>query len=249
MKIEINLESKIGTEIIVPRVNLHIFQGFVYSLFSEKWADFLHSKGYEYEGRRFKLFTFSWPKAKKLRFEEESIVFQSPLKLILSSPVSEILQDLANGALMNKTLRVGKNALNCTSVCVLSGPNLSEEIKVKTLSPITCYSTMYRKDGSPYTVYHSPFETEFKTQIHENLVKKFKLVQRDAPIPEGEICIEPIGSPRQQIALFKKDDPRPIKGWWGLFRLRGPVELLQIGLDAGLGAKNSGGWGCVEAIS
>ncbi|KUK58056.1 MAG: CRISPR-associated protein, Cas6 family, partial [Synergistales bacterium 53_16] len=47
----------------------------------------------------------------------------------------------------------------------------------------------------------------------------------------------------------KKEDPRPIKGWWGIFRLKGPVELLRIGLDAGLGAKNSAGWGCVELMS
>ncbi|HHV44983.1 MAG TPA: hypothetical protein GXX57_10020, partial [Firmicutes bacterium] len=40
----------------------------------------------------------------------------------------------------------------------------------------------------------------------------------------------------------------PTKGWWGTFRATGPRELLQMGLDAGFGSKNSGGWGCVQLI-
>ncbi len=248
MKIELFLETFSKENFVVPKVNLHLFQGFIYSLFSEERAHFLHSRGYEYEGRKFKLFAFSWPKAKKLSIEEDRIVFQNPVSIVLASPVSEILQDLANGALVNQTLRIGNNDMQCTGVRVLPEPDLTEDIKVRALSPVTCYSTMYRKDGSPYTVYHSPAETEFKNQIHENLVKKFCIVNRDVPVPEGKISVEPIGTPRQQIALFKKEDPRPIKGWWGIFRLKGPVELLRIGLDAGLGAKNSAGWGCVEML-
>jgi len=249
LKIELNLATSQGDLFILPKINLHLFQGFIYSLFSEERAHFLHSHGYQYEGRKFKLFAFSWPRAKKIRIEEDRIVFQNPVSIVLVSPVSEILQDLANGALINQTLRIGNNEMQCTGVRVLPEPDLTEDIKVRALSPVTCYSTMYRKDGSPYTVYHSPAETEFKKQIHENLVKKFCIVNRYAPVPEGKISIEPIGTPRQQIALFKKEDPRPIKGWWGVFRLKGPVELLRVGLDAGLGAKNSGGWGCVEMIS
>jgi CRISPR-associated endoribonuclease Cas6 len=248
MKIELSLETYRNEHFVVPKVNLHLFQGFIYNLFSEKRSAFLHDHGYEFEGRRFKLFVFSWPRAKKIRIEEDRIVFQNPVSIVLASPVSEILQDLVNGALLNQTLRIGNNEIQCTRIHVLPEPDLTENIKVKALSPITSYSTMYRKDGSPYTVYHSPAETEFKNQIHENLVKKYRLVNRNVSIPEGKISIEPIGTPRQQIALFKKEDPRPIKGWWGIFRIKGPVELIRVGLDAGFGAKNSGGWGCVEML-
>jgi len=37
-----------------------------------------------------------------------------------------------------------------------------------------------------------------------------------------------------------------IKGWMGIYRLKGAVSLLKMALDAGLGAKNSQGFGCVE---
>lgn len=249
MRIQVHLESKNSGPIILPLPCLHILQAFLYSVFSTEMADFLHSQGYESGGRRFKLFTFSWPeKAKGVGIKREQIAFRNPLSIVVASPVAGILQDLASGALTNQVLRIGNNEMRCAGVQMLSEPALTGEIKVRAVSPITCYSTMYRKDGSPYTVYHSPVEAEFKNQIHENLVKKFCLVNRDTPVPEGRVSIEPIGTPRQQIALFKKEDPRPIKGWWGNFRLKGPVEILRVGLDTGLGAKNSGGWGCVEIL-
>jgi len=39
-----------------------------------------------------------------------------------------------------------------------------------------------------------------------------------------------------------------IKGWMGKYRLTGKPELLTVALDAGLGAKNSQGFGCCEVV-
>jgi CRISPR-associated endoribonuclease Cas6 len=248
MKVEIIL-SAIGTnEVVLPRINLNILQSFVYSIFSPERARFLHDSGYQYQNRKFKLFTFSWLVGKKKRIEEKHIVFQSPVKLVLSSPLTPVLEDLASGALNKEQMRLGNNNLICNSVKVFREPETTEDMRVKALSPITCYSTMYKKDGTPYTVYYSPFEEEFKEQIHNNLVKKFSLVFPEKNLPESKVVIKPIGKPRLQVALFRADDPRPIKGWWGNFRLTGPKELLSVAIDAGLGAKNSSGWGCVTPI-
>ncbi len=47
----------------------------------------------------------------------------------------------------------------------------SEEIKVRTLSPISTYSTLYRKDGKKFTYYFNPMEEEFSETIENNLKK------------------------------------------------------------------------------
>ena len=39
-----------------------------------------------------------------------------------------------------------------------------------------------------------------------------------------------------------------IKGWLGEYYLNGDPELLRVALDAGLGAKNSQGYGCCELV-
>jgi len=40
-----------------------------------------------------------------------------------------------------------------------------------------------------------------------------------------------------------------IKGWMGTFRLQGLKKALKLAYDAGLGSKNSQGFGMFEVIS
>jgi Uncharacterized protein predicted to be involved in DNA repair (RAMP superfamily) len=40
-----------------------------------------------------------------------------------------------------------------------------------------------------------------------------------------------------------------VKGWTGLYRFRAPREYFEMALDAGLGERNSGGFGCVEVYT
>jgi CRISPR-associated endoribonuclease Cas6 len=49
----------------------------------------------------------------------------------------------------------------------------------------------------------------------------------------------------QKVTYYKKT---VIKGWMGDYELSGDPALLQIALDAGLGAKNSQGYGCCELL-
>jgi len=39
-----------------------------------------------------------------------------------------------------------------------------------------------------------------------------------------------------------------VKGYTCRLELEGPRELLQLALDAGIGSKNSQGFGCVELV-
>ncbi|MDN5332516.1 MAG: CRISPR-associated endoribonuclease Cas6 [Tepidanaerobacteraceae bacterium] len=39
-----------------------------------------------------------------------------------------------------------------------------------------------------------------------------------------------------------------IKGWMGVYILKGDPVLLKIAYDAGLGSKNSQGFGCFEIL-
>jgi CRISPR-associated endoribonuclease Cas6 len=244
LKILLNLNSLQGGEIRLPRVNLHILQGFVYNLMSSNLAKFLHDEGYKIDGRKFKLFSFSWLMGKKV-FDDKYVVFQDGASLVISSSLSSISQDVLNEVLQKEYLRLAGNEVFCSSVNVYTELVVEEEISIRTLSPICCYSTMYKTDGRPYTVYHAPSEQDFQRQIHNNLLKKYKLIYSERAVPEGKVTLEPLSRPRLQTALFKPDDPRPIKGWWGDFVLKGPKELLSVALDAGIGVKNSAGWGCV----
>lgn len=249
MRIDLTFNNIPGEKVRLPRINLYLLQAMVYNIMPDDLSDFLHNKGYKFEKRTFKLFAYSWLKGKtRAGFDDQFIYFTPPLMLTVTSPISKTLEGIANGSLTNQKIRIGNTELECASVMVTQDKVTDSSAVVRTLSPITCFSTLYRPDGSPYTVYHDPQEEIFQQQITENLKKKFSLIYPCKTIPDGVVSLQPMGNPRQQIARFRPDDPRPVKGWWGKFKLKGPEELLQVALDAGLGAKNSAGFGCVESI-
>lgn len=244
--IDLAFESEEGP-FRIPRVNLHLFQAMLYNLLPRAFARFLHDRGFESDNRHFKLFAFSWPRGEgKTLFIDDNLVFKPPIRITIATPIRHTISGIADGVLGNPAIRVGNNMLFCSGISLRNPKVEKDEISVYTLSPVTCYSTLYKITGEPYTVYHSPSETPFSEQIHANLARKFTVLNNEMPLPEGKVSLVPSGNIREQIARFRPDDPRPIKGWWGRFILRGPKELLQTALDCGLGAKNSAGFGCIE---
>ncbi len=229
----------------VPLANLHLFQSLLYKALPPERAAFLHDEGYRVDGRRMKLFAMSWPIADQTPlFEETHIVFSLPLRLVVSTPVGATLDGIASGVLSAEELRIGNNTVRCVRVEARQEEALSDSLTVRTLSPITCYEQVERS-GKPYTLYFNPRQNDFSVSVGNNLIRKFRALYPERPRPKGVVKVTPLGEPRERIASFSQETSFPIKGWWGSFRLEGPRELLQVGLDCGLGAKNSAGWGCV----
>lgn len=232
--------------VILPKINLYMVQAMLYDLLPEPLATFLHDHGFKSGRKQFKLFAFSWLSGKgKTRFEEDRLILRPPLSLAVSSPVQKIASSIAE-EMIKKEVRIGENRLTCSAVRVKSTDLDSDSVMVYALSPLVCYSTVYR-ESSPFSEYYSPYDEKFSMHINQNLIDKYLILNPDSPLPEGKVFLHPVGEVRPQIARFKPSDPRPIKGWWGRYLLKGPRQLLKIALDCGLGAKNSAGFGCVEA--
>ena len=96
----------------VPRSNLHLFQSLIYSVLPPDRAAFLHDEGYCVDGRRMKLFAMSWPiAAERPVFEDGAILFPLPLRLVVSTPVTDTMDGIAGGALNAGDLRLGNNVV------------------------------------------------------------------------------------------------------------------------------------------
>ncbi|MBQ7594476.1 MAG: CRISPR-associated endoribonuclease Cas6 [Synergistaceae bacterium] len=249
MHVTLYFSSPKTSSIRLPSANLHMFQAMLYSLLPPQEADVLHNQGFNSDGKKMKLFAMSWPIASSLpQFGDETVVFPLPIKLVVTTPIESLISGFSGGALSSGTLKIGNNFVECGRVETEQQIANSESMTIKTLSPVTCYISNER-DGRPYTRYLSPYDdiNEFQRSIYFNLVRKFRLIYPDRDIPGNEFKIIPVGNLKQRISMYdkKKNGIFPIKGWWGKFRLEGPLELLQIALDCGLGAKNSSGWGCV----
>ncbi len=269
MRLTVFLAPKNGSAIRLPRAYRHYLQSAVYGLLSQELASFLHGSGFPLEKRSFKLFVFSRlnPSCPPRPIAHDSILFDSPLNFIISSPILSIMEECAQGLLAGRSFRLGNNELFCSGVTVATPRVTGARVRLRTCSPITCYSTLTKGDGHPYTVYHEPQESAFAEQIVSNLRKKRAALlaaplplaaplsshedasPRETPLDSAPAVpphFRPLGKMHRVTDHFSPRDTFPIKGWEGTFLLEGPAELLQLALDAGLGAKNSSGWGCVE---
>ncbi|MEN6411536.1 MAG: CRISPR-associated endoribonuclease Cas6 [Veillonellales bacterium] len=241
MHLYIQLESPSGLE--VPVHYNHIVQAVLYQTIDADLAKFLHDSGFVSQGRTFKLFCFSRLRGSFAKNgAANNLIFRDKIQLVITSPVEEFCQSLANGLLKKGTLLFGRQPVEVKEIQV-EQPRAEDEVtQLRTLSPIVAYSTLLRPDGRKYTCYFQPGDPDYNSLITGNLRKKFQACYgREAPA--GEVRVDKRGELRQNIIRYKETI---IKGYSGRIRLTGPKELLQMALDAGLGSKNSQGFGCVE---
>ena len=133
------------------------------------------------------------------------------------------------------------------SVEVNPTPQPSFPLKIRTLSPITTYSTLYTKESKKKTYYYNPWEKEFSTLILENLKKKLKAWNKEEIpfLPQHYLKPLKVSRKDEKIIIYKD---HLIKGWMGIYHLNIPEEYFPIAYNAGLGSKNSQGFGMIEAI-
>jgi CRISPR-associated endoribonuclease Cas6 len=217
----------------------HLLQSMLYNSLDPEFASFLHDHGYEGGGRKFKLFSFSRLLG-KYQINEGRIEFESPVKLVVTSPAEQFCHSLLNGLLTKDEVTIGQDLVRVESVKVEKPIVTKESMKLKLLSPAVAYSTLYRADGSKYTCYYQPGDAEFTRVAAENLRKKYSAFYTNEA-PEGEIKINPVHQTKLHVLEYKGN---VIKGYSGTLFINGPQELLQMAVDAGLGSKNSMGFGC-----
>ncbi|MCD6231018.1 CRISPR-associated endoribonuclease Cas6 [Candidatus Aerophobetes bacterium] len=225
-------------------------QSFIYRHISKKLATFLHNRGYIMGKRSFKLFTFSRLLGNfKINFPEEKIVFNGPFHFYISSPLNDFIQQFAEDLIKSGEVRLFEELLVVSSLEVSTSPPLSSPLIIKMLSPLTIYSTLFLAEGKKKTYYYSPFEKEFSRLIKENLIKKYQALYRINPSGDDFVII-PVKVTKNSEKIIKytpgKNSYTVIKGWMGLYKLEGCPRLIHLGYEAGLGSKNSQGFGMFE---
>ncbi len=246
MRIRIEFESERGS-IELPIHYNHLVQALIYRNIDPKVSKFIHEKGYELGKRRFKLFTFSRLYGKSFKkISKDKFKFETPLKLWIASPKNEILESLAEQLIKKSLVNIGGNKLFFSAIQVEMPKKYKEEMTIKTLSPIVIYSTLIKKDGKKKTYYYNPWEKEFSELIEKNLIKKYVILNnKNKPRYKHYFLIEPLKVSKKDEVIVKFKGTI-IKGWKGLYKIRISKDLFYIAMDAGLGSKNSQGFGMID---
>ncbi len=242
---QLTLHFDAPAPVAVPVHYGSLVQGLIYrQIQNDALRSYLHEHGFPLEKRRFKLFTFSRLMGEAVRYDRAGgyLVFVPPLRLVVCSPINFVLQEIGSGFLRQGRVRIGDARLEVKEVEAVKPRVRDHVIRVRMLSPVVMYSTMPRQDGRSYTYYYSPFEPRFAELIGANLAKKYLLIHGH-PAPEDGFAIYPAAVTDRDLKITRYKETI-IKGWMGEYFLRGDTELLQVALGAGLGAKNSQGYGC-----
>jgi CRISPR-associated endoribonuclease Cas6 len=80
-----------------------------------------------------------------------------------------------------------------------------------------------------------------------NLERKYQLIYGQK-LEGSDIRIEPLGHKDDRYCKVLQYKDTVIKGWNGIYRLRGDRRLIKVAYEAGLGSKNSQGFGCFEVM-
>lgn len=236
-------------QVSIPIQYGHLLQGLIYrQMDNPALRNFLHEQGFALEKRRFKLFTFSRLMAEEVAYDREAgrLVLTPPIKLMICSPIPFILQELGTGFLRQGLVRLGAARLEVKEMATAAPKVMQGVVRLQMLSPVVVYSTLSSGDGRNYTYYYSPFEPRFIELVASNLARKFFLVYgRPAPLEGFDIRPARVNDQDLKVTYYKET---VIKGWMGQYELRGDPDLLQVALDAGLGVKNSQGYGCCDLV-
>ncbi len=243
LKLELSSDSKIELPI---HYNLTI-QGMLYKYLPPSLSEFLHDIGFFYKGRSFKLYTFSriFSPRYNVHPDKKRYIFDSPISIYISSAVQNITKRIGESFLKKSKIILGKNQLYLNSIEILNPPEIKHAtIKIKTLSPITAYRTFQKENGKNFYRYYHPNEEEFNDLLKENIRKKYEIIT-EKELVDFEFRIQPIKPPRKVLIKYKNFI---IEGYDGVFVIHTDPEVFSVIFDAGLGAKNSQGFGMIELI-
>jgi CRISPR-associated endoribonuclease Cas6 len=105
------------------------------------------------------------------------------------------------------------------------------------------YKTIEKEDGKKITQYFFPEDPEFKDLVKENIRKKYSVI-KETDLNDFEFDIKPLGY-KKKIIKYKNF---VIKAVDGEFELKIQPKILETVYDAGIGAKNSQGFGMIKII-
>lgn len=233
-----------GDKIDLPVHYNRPLQGLFYYLMSDTVPKY-HDLGTRSEDKKLKLFTFSriYP-YNSFKVENRRMIFKGLFNIYFASPIDKLVEAVLHSLNEQKVVRIEKNYFTLRKYEVIQN-EVDEEMLVKTLSPITAYSTIVLPNGNRYTHYFSPYSSDFKKLIEENLKRKASAL--GIVIKNNNFYIEPYGiTEKNEKLLFYKDII--IKGWTGYFILKGETQLLKLALNSGLGAKNAQGFGMILSV-
>lgn len=233
-------------ELTLPLAYHYQVQSMLYNLMylDPEYGDQIHDQGHRNGERAFKLFCFGpLAGAYQVNRERKEITFASEVLLEVRTV------DLRLAVLWQEALQPGLTAVLCGQPLHLEavehdGQVISESCcTIQMISPILAYQS-YEREGRVKTKFFNPLDREFEELVNSNFKGKYQALTGEIP-EDIHLMALSVGAKDKTVTRYKQTI---LTGWGGKYLLRGKPKYLSFLYDAGLGAKNAGGFGMFHVI-
>ena len=215
---------------------------------STDFAARLHDEGFTSDGRRFKLFTFSRLTTRRSRVQENRLRLEDPtITLQISSPVAEFIEHFVAGLFQSESFNIAGARFTLQQAETLPTPAFTERMSFRALSQIT--ESVRDEEGG--VRFLSP-EDDWSGIMQRNLLRKYQALHGHAPSDErlrwtwDQAYLDEAARRGRRASVLIDIRGIKVRGWLAPFTVEGSRELIEIGYEAGFGARNSMGFGMAE---
>lgn len=258
MRFKINL-SKAGHGKFIPINYQYELSSVIYKIIHQADSDFarfLHERGYFFEGKGFKLFTFSHLKFDRFQVypNEQRIEHQGQYAhFYISFLVDKAAEEFVKGLFIRQQFGLGDKIsqidYEVAGIEACLPPVFRETMRYRCLSPILLKQ---KRDGGGENYLH-PFDEEYRGLLIHNLSSKALAMaasfENIALTDSSKITEMSVLGKVFKKGIRIKQHTRMgthLIGYMYEFELSAPIELQEIGYYAGFGHLGSQGFGCVE---
>lgn len=234
--------------LIIPFNYQYPMSCWIYNLIRQsdnQFSDFIHNIGYEFENKRFKMFSFSnlyefgYDATKfGLKIKSETVVFK------IGFLSNEIALNVIQALFSQQQLRLGQTHFKVKNVSVFNQTVETETIKLRTKSPLVIKNYNQK--------YLEPYEDEYENIFENNLKRKYAIAAEKGWLPKRELnqklSIRLLSKKPKKQGIRIKHEKNQVIGYQYQFELTAPKILIETGLLAGFGSQNAQGFGFCEIM-
>lgn len=204
------------------------------------YSKWLHDQGFRWGKRVYRLFVYSDLVPTHWIFSPEGLSSVQWITWQISSPDQQFVDKFEDGLeRQREQLELFDTIFEVVDRVRIKMPEIGSGLEFRTASPIV--ASVGDPRHSRYPIYLRPDQPEFIEALQCNLITKWQAFHR-REWDGGELGIR-VWNPKQKlIQVFGTD----VRAWYLNLQMWGEKELIRFAYDAGLGIKNSQGFGMIE---
>lgn len=225
--------------LVIPYNYNYQLQSALYSMLGEVGeSDFWHDNGFG-DITKYKGFCFSGLEGQySIEREAKKLCFEENIFMEIRSPVFGFIDAIQRSLELHPYITLFDTRLEIASTALENRHLRDGRIRLNAVTPVVVHSTT--DDG--HTNYYSPEEESFYVRICSNIIKKYESITgKVAP----DVYLRPAGDFKKIVTKYKGFY---INGYTGQFEINTTLKMAEFIYNAGLGEKNSQGFGFVKSI-